>query len=72
MTEDARLELAALYRENLEASIIKYLAEKKQIDVREAMNLYYSSRLAGQIENGEYGIENLDYKYLAEDLLANG
>ncbi len=72
MSEETKAELTALYKENLEASIIKHLAEKKQIDIREAMNLYYSSRLAEQIEKGECGIENLDYKYLAEDLIANG
>ncbi len=72
MSEETKVELDALYKENLEASIIKYLAEKKQVEIREAMNLYYSSRLAEQIEKGEYGIENLDYKYLAEDLLVNG
>ncbi len=72
MSEEIKAELAALYKENLEASIIKYLAERKKIDIRDAMNLYYSSRLAEQIEKGEYGIENLDYKYLAEDLLVNG
>lgn len=28
-------------------------------------------RLAEQIEQGMYGIENMDYKYLAEDLIEN-
>jgi hypothetical protein len=27
--------------------------------------------LAEQIENGDYGIENLDARYLAEDLIEN-
>ena len=35
------------------------------------MEKYYSSKLAKQIENGENGIENLDYKNLAEDLIEN-
>ena len=29
------------------------------------------SRLADQISKGLYGIENMDYKYLAEDLVEN-
>ena len=35
------------------------------------MDKYYSSKLAKQIESGENGIENLDYKNLAEDLIEN-
>lgn len=32
---------------------------------------YYSSKLADQIAKGSYGIENMDAKYLAEDLIEN-
>ena len=35
------------------------------------MDIYYNSRLAKQIEQGAYGIENMDYKYLAQDLIEN-
>ena len=35
------------------------------------MDIYYQSRLAKQIEQGAYGIENMDYKDLAEDLMEN-
>ena len=35
------------------------------------MDAYYRSRLADQISKGLYGIENMDYKYLAEDLFEN-
>lgn len=35
------------------------------------MDIYYNSRLAKQIEQGTYGIENMDYKYLAQDLIEN-
>nr|WP_300323390.1 hypothetical protein [uncultured Anaerostipes sp.] len=63
--------LARIYKENLEESIIQYLAETKKIDYRDAMDIYYRSRLAKQIENGDYGIENMDYKYLVEDMIEN-
>ena len=43
----------------------------KGIEIREAFDIYYSSKLAGQIANGECGIENMDAKYLAEDLIEN-
>lgn len=63
--------LSAFYLQELETSIIEYLADKQKIDYREAMKIYYESRLSEQIENGENGIDNLDYKNLVEDLIEN-
>ena len=60
-----------IYKQNLESDIIEYLAQRLKIDLRDAMEKYYSSKLAKQIENGENGFENLDYKNLAEDLIEN-
>lgn len=59
------------YKQNLEESIISYLASLKNIELRKAMDIYYKSKLSGQIEAGMFGIENLDYKYLAQDLIEN-
>jgi len=59
------------YKQNLENEIIKCLAEVKSIDLRKAFDIYYSSKLAEQIEQGIYGIENMDYKYLVQDLIEN-
>lgn len=64
--------LTDLYRENLEEDIIKEVAALKNIPLRDAMALYYTSNLAKQIEQGLYGIDNLSPKYLANDLLENG
>jgi hypothetical protein len=63
--------LSSFYKQNLENDIISATAEMKGIDIRESLDIYYSSRLAKQIEQGEYGIENMDAKYLAEDLMEN-
>ena len=59
------------YKERLEERIIAYLSEIKGISIESAMDAYYRSRLATQIAKGLYGIENMDYKYLAEDLVEN-
>ena len=59
------------YKQNLEESIISYLAEVKNIEVREAMDIYYNSRLSEQIAEGKYDIDNMDYKYLTLDLIEN-
>lgn len=34
-------------------------------------SIYYTSKLSEQIEKGIYGIENVDYKYLVQDLIEN-
>ena len=60
-----------IYKQNLEESIIEYLSKEKNLELRQAMDIYYNSRLAKQIEQGTYGIENMDYKYLAQDLIEN-
>ena len=60
-----------LYRERLEERIIGRLAQFKSISIGEAMDCYYRSRLARQINEGAFGIDNLDYKYLVEDLVEN-
>lgn len=66
-----RTQLSEIYKQNLENDIIKALADLKQIELRKAFDIYYSSKLAGQIADGSYGIENMDAKYLAEDLIEN-
>lgn len=64
-------QLLTLYKQNLETDIIKIISEIKQLDLRKAFDIYYSSKLAQQIADGSYGIENMDAKYLAEDLIEN-
>ena len=66
-----RQQLSEIYKQNLEKDIIRALADLKQIELRKAFDIYYSSKLAGQIAEGSYGIENMDAKYLAEDLSEN-
>lgn len=63
--------LTFIYKQNLEDNIIQYLSKLKKIDFRKAMSIYYQSRLAKQISRGEYGIENMDYKYLVQDMIEN-
>lgn len=69
MTDKKQLE--EVYKQNLEDDIINAVSEMKGIDLRKAFDIYYSSRLAEQVEKGGYGIENMDAKYLAEDLIEN-
>ena len=60
-----------IYKQNLEESIIEYLSKERNLELRQAMDIYYHSRLAKEIEQGTYGIENMDYKYLTQDLIEN-
>ena len=66
-----RKTLSEVYKQNLENDIIKVIAELKRLELRRAFDIYYSSKLAAQIAEGSYGIENMDAKYLAEDLIEN-
>ena len=63
--------LEEVYKQNLENDIINAISEIKGIELRKAFDIYYSSRLADQVEKGSYGIDNMDAKYLAEDLIEN-
>ena len=65
MSEDV---LERVYQENLAESIISYIAEMKEISLERAMKIYYSSKLAEKIQNGNYGVQYLDYKVLTEIL----
>ena len=59
------------YKELLEEKIINQLAEAKKIPIRQAMDIYYRSKLSQQINDSSYGIENMDYRYLVQDLIEN-
>ena len=59
------------YKQNLENNIIHFLSSENGIDLRKAMDIYYKSELSLQIEKEMYGIENMDYKYLTQDLIEN-
>lgn len=69
MNESEQLE--KIYVQTLENDIIKYLAHRLGINNREAMDIYFKSKLCQQIHDGKYGIQYMDYKYLAEDLIEN-
>ncbi|GHV42696.1 hypothetical protein AGMMS49546_22200 [Spirochaetia bacterium] len=64
-------DLESIRKESLEKDIITIIANKTGIDVREAMDIYFHSRLSAQIDSGVYGIQYLDALYLAEDLMEN-
>lgn len=66
-----RKDLDEYYIQCLEEDIIKYLSLRKKINMRKSMDIYYNSKLSVMIEYQQYGIENMDYKYLVEDLIEN-
>ena len=54
--------LERVYKEFLEEKIINYLAEVKKFSIRQAMDIYYRSRLSLQIHDGmnrNYSVRNL-------------
>lgn len=71
MTSETSQKLEDIYIQSLEINLIEYLAVRLPIDNREAMNIYYNSKLCQQIHEGRFDIQYLDYKYLVEDLIEN-
>ena len=61
-------ELENFYREHLEEDIIFTLSERRNISAEEAMKLYYSSKLADRIYDGEFGVQYLDPAVLTDML----
>ena len=55
----------------LEEDIVAALAEIKGIDLRKALDIFFHSRLAGQVEEGLLGLDCLSPGYLARDLIEN-
>lgn len=64
-------ELNKIYKQNLEENIVSFISDIKMISMEQAMDVFYKSKLSVQINDGKYGIENMDYKYLANDLIEN-
>ncbi|MBP5157444.1 MAG: hypothetical protein ILP18_06205 [Treponema sp.] len=61
--------LERTYKERLDERLIAYIAQSQNLNLSEAMDAYYSSRLADKIATGQYGIQYLDYKVLAQILM---
>ena len=59
------------YLQELEQRIILQLAKVKGIDISEAMDCYYRSRMAKQVSENLHDMAYLDSKYLARDLIEN-
>ena len=57
-------QLEEVYKQNLENDIINAISEMKGIDLRKAFDIYYSSKLAEQISNDSYGIENIEVQFV--------
>ena len=53
-----KTQLEEVYKQYLENDIINEISKIKGIDLRKAFDIYYSSKLAEQISNDRYGIEN--------------
>ena len=63
MTEEA---LEQFYQESLEERLIQNIAKELQLSLEEAMDCYYTSRLAGMIQEGKEGVQYLDYRALTD------
>lgn len=58
--------LEQVYQESLDERLISYIAEENNISLEKAMAIYYESKLSNKINQGNEGIQYLDYKVLAD------
>jgi len=63
--------LESAYRDRLEPDIIAALAARTGLAPRQAMDVYYRSRLAREVGHGEFGLQYLSAEVLADDLIEN-
>ncbi len=71
MTIALSQKLDSVYIQSLEIKLINYLSVCLSIDNRDAMNIYYRSKMCEQIQDKKHDIQYLDFKNLAEDLIEN-
>lgn len=68
ITPQTLTKLETLRKEHLESDLIALIADQYDMTTADAMKLYYSSQLSQQVADGSYGIEQLDARYLLDDL----
>lgn len=66
---DSKDRIHGIYKQELEKDIILNISEMKNIGIRKAMNLYYSSNVATQIVMMNGTIDTMDAKKLAKDVI---
>lgn len=68
ITPQTLTKLETLRKEHLESDLIALIADQYDMTAADAMKLYYSSQLSQQVADGSYSIEQLDARYLLDDL----
>ena len=66
---DEKDKILGIYKQELENDIIHNISEIKNIGIRKAMDLYYSSNTANKIAMMKDSIDTMDAKKLAKDII---
>lgn len=66
-----KAQILNIKKRELEEAIIVNIAEKKNVGIRKAMDMYYSSNTAVKIADMKEITENMDVNKLARDVLRN-
>ena len=69
MTQTNPDTLEKVYLQELDNSIISYLASSRNLSAQEAMDIYFNSALCNYVHKGTYGVQYLDYKLLVDEYL---
>ena len=66
VTAETVAQLEELRKTNLEADVVRLLAERKGLSPADALELYYESDLARMVEANAHGVLYLDAAYLVD------
>lgn len=61
--------ILGIYKQELENDIIHNISEIKNIGIRKAMDIYYSSNVANKIARMKEAVDTMDAKQLAKDVI---
>ena len=64
-------DLEDLLRQSVDADVVTLLSRRLGLSAERAIDLYYASALARQVDQGAFGIQYLSPEYLVEDLMEN-
>lgn len=68
---DDKDRILGIYKQELENDIIHNISEMKNIGLRKAMDLYYSSNVANKVAMMKESIDTMAAKKLAKDVIRN-
>ena len=69
VTEDTIRAIEGIRLANLESEIVEIIGQSRGLNPSEALGAYYTSAVCGMVERNEHGLQYLDARYLADEVI---